>query len=147
MDLLWNTGLDEFKLSFRLDQVQKRINNILGIPTKRKMIGVVMSIYDPVSFNTPRTLEAKLLIQNVWWRGTLWDQKLSDEDARKWFAWVQKLEDPIDSDVPRYVFAISLIIGEIQLHVFHIPDRSRPYSFEFPKFESKLRTLTVKRRG
>ena len=84
LGLQWDTNKDIFSFNFRLDRVTKNIIQIGGAPTKRQMLRVIMSIYDPLGFLNPFTIRSKILLQNVWRRGTGWDEKLCDEGHSDW---------------------------------------------------------------
>ena len=53
-------------------------------PTKRKILRIVATVYDPLGLTSPCTLWAKLLIQNLWQRQVEWDSELDEFDTQQW---------------------------------------------------------------
>ena len=64
----------------RFDMVQRNLNKATNLPTKRQIFQIIMSIYDPLGLLNHFTIRAKILMQSVWRRATLWDEVLSEED-------------------------------------------------------------------
>ena len=59
--------------------------------TRRGILSVVSSIYDPLGFVAPFTLPAKILLQNLCKKKLEWDDKISDEDLERWKSWLATL--------------------------------------------------------
>ena len=44
--------------------------------TKRQILSEISKIYDPLSLFSPVTVKARCLMQEIWLKGTAWDQKV-----------------------------------------------------------------------
>ena len=49
------------------------------VPTKRKVLQVLMSILDPLGLVSHFTTGSKILLQDIWRSGTKWDEELNRE--------------------------------------------------------------------
>jgi hypothetical protein len=52
--------------------------------TKRGILSVVSSLYDPLGFLSPLTFLAKVLLQNLWRIGAQWDEEIHDPFLLQW---------------------------------------------------------------
>ena len=59
--------------------------------TRRGILSIVSSIYDPLGFVAPFILPAKCLLQTLCRRGLGWDDKVSNEDISIWQSWLGDL--------------------------------------------------------
>ncbi|XP_059056091.1 uncharacterized protein LOC131849970 [Achroia grisella] len=79
LGLEWDLLNDMLKLNFRLDQ-----DKVNQIRTKREILGLVASIFDPCGFVTPIVLPMKLYLQNLWSQKYDWDTELAEEALVEW---------------------------------------------------------------
>ncbi|XP_062704451.1 uncharacterized protein LOC134286794 [Aedes albopictus] len=89
-------------------------------PTKRIVARCVMSLFDPTGMLSPFSIHGKMLIQDLWRSGTMWDQDIPDEEYEKWRRWVQLLVGIKQLRIPRPYFgsAVPNQFHSLQLHVF-----------------------------
>lgn len=59
--------------------------------TRRGILSIVSSIYDPLGFAAPFILPAKRLLQSLCRRGLGWDDMVSNEDITIWQSWLGDL--------------------------------------------------------
>lgn len=59
--------------------------------TRRGILSVVSSVYDPLGLPCPFVLSAKLLIQDVCKRKCGWDDELPSEHVTRWCQWLEDL--------------------------------------------------------
>lgn len=59
--------------------------------TRRSILSVVSSVYNPLDMAAPFVLPAKILLQDLCLRGLAWDKELPGPDACNWQQWVTKL--------------------------------------------------------
>ena len=62
-----------------------------GPITKRKLLSVTQSIFDPLRFTSPRTLIPKLLLQESWKLNIRWDTELPNEVMTTFWSWMTDL--------------------------------------------------------
>ncbi|XP_066927415.1 uncharacterized protein [Clytia hemisphaerica] len=107
LGITWNTKEDV--LTF--------LPNIVNASsTKRGILSVVSSLYDPLGFLSPFTTTAKMILQDVWKNGTNWDEPVNYEIQRKWNKWQSGLST-IDMFKLERCYNIP-ISSKIQLHIF-----------------------------
>ena len=84
--------------------------------TKRTILSVVSSLYDPLGLLAPFTTTAKMILQDVWKSGTTWDEPVEQEIKRKWEKWQVGLASISTFQIDRcYNITIS---SKLQLHIF-----------------------------
>ncbi|XP_037298955.1 uncharacterized protein LOC119190681 [Manduca sexta] len=76
-----------------------------------------MSLFDPLGLVSPITVRAKQLLQEVWRRGTDWDDPIDDELSAAWVNWLTHLKQLSGVTVPRCYPGYSRA-RKLQLHVF-----------------------------
>ena len=59
--------------------------------TRRGILSVVSSIYDPLGFVSPVILAAKAILRDLCKKGLGWDDKIPPEHLARWQAWLQEL--------------------------------------------------------
>ena len=59
--------------------------------TRRGILSVVSSVYDPLGMVAPFVLQGKVLVQELCRRKLGWDDKIPDEIVLKWQQWLQSL--------------------------------------------------------
>ena len=92
--------------------------------TRRGILSVVSSVYDPFGFAAPFTLPAKALLQDLCRKNLGWDDPISDEDLTRWRNWLGELPRLEDLTVNRCFKPMHF--GEVassQLH--HFADASQ----------------------
>ncbi|XP_071944378.1 uncharacterized protein [Antedon mediterranea] len=88
-------------------------------PTRRGLLSVISSVFDPLGLVSPFVLPAKLILQELCRKGSGWDDKIYEVDFRRWQQWLDELKRLQEWNMPRCY--ISKGLGEIasrQLHVF-----------------------------
>ena len=60
-------------------------------PTRRGILSLISSIYDPLSFVAPFHLSAKILLQNLCRKQVGWDDLIPEEDLICWKSWLEEL--------------------------------------------------------
>ena len=76
-----------------LSLVPRNINNSTPFITKRDVLQESSRIFDPLGFATPVTIQAKILLQEIWGKHLQWDDPLHDDLANKWNAISQNIQD------------------------------------------------------
>ena len=60
-------------------------------PTRRGILSVISSIYDPLGFVAPFHLCAKILLQDLCRKQLGWDDSIPEEDLIRWKSWLDEL--------------------------------------------------------
>ncbi|XP_064647086.1 uncharacterized protein LOC135499946 [Lineus longissimus] len=60
-------------------------------PTRRGILSVTSSVYDPIGFLSPFILKAKLILQDLCRLGIDWDDDIPEEHMAKWQRWLSDL--------------------------------------------------------
>lgn len=107
-----------FTLNFRPD-IRILIEDVL-VPSKREMLRVVMSIYDPLGLVAAFVIHGKILIQDVWRTGIDWDQKVPLDVFNRWKLWLAVLLTMTSVRIPRCYFPVydPASYRSLQLHIF-----------------------------
>ncbi|XP_037932631.1 uncharacterized protein LOC119667414 [Teleopsis dalmanni] len=77
LGMLWNTKEDYFCFTFQS-------TNIPASHTKRNILSLASSLYDPLGLITPLIIKAKILLQQLWIIGCDWDESVPQEIYTTW---------------------------------------------------------------
>ncbi|XP_042220079.1 uncharacterized protein LOC121864931 [Homarus americanus] len=69
--------------------------------TKRVLLAVVSSVYDPLGFICPFTIKAKLIFQDECRRKKDSDEDITEQSLHKWLRWLEDLKSLRNVKVPR----------------------------------------------
>ncbi|KAK0131909.1 hypothetical protein N1851_033296 [Merluccius polli] len=92
LGLQWCVDSDNFQFNISLSQKPH---------TRRGILSVISSIFDPLGFLAPLILPAKQLLQELCQRGFGWDEPLPQPVSEKWMEWTSSLERIKGFNVPR----------------------------------------------
>ena len=87
LGLLWNTKEDT--LVFRFGHLIKLAKELPA--TKRSVIKVIASVYDPIGFILPFVIPMKILFQDLCSEKEDWDSPMSAEHLKRWRNWIAEL--------------------------------------------------------
>ncbi|XP_075157632.1 uncharacterized protein LOC142230899 [Haematobia irritans] len=87
----WSVKSDKFAFVLKLNKVDPRIISCNKRPTKRELLCLTMSIFDPFGFLADFVIIAKLLMQKVWRSGTDWDDEIKHDLYAYWEKWIHEL--------------------------------------------------------
>ncbi|XP_061170284.1 uncharacterized protein LOC133179579 [Saccostrea echinata] len=94
LGLLWDLGSDFFKFS---------ISTETKTTTRRGILSVINSLYDPLGFISPVTLNGKLILRKIVASTCDWDDPLPDDLLTEWNAWSRTLSKQEDLRLPRVI--------------------------------------------
>ena len=87
--------------------------------TRRGVLSVVNSLYDPLGFVAPVTIQGKLFLRKISPTTADWDEPVSPEHQDEWIAWKESLKHLRDVKVPRTYSTASLSkVSDKEVHVF-----------------------------
>ncbi|XP_059218365.1 uncharacterized protein LOC131994991 isoform X1 [Stomoxys calcitrans] len=113
----WLSQPDIFHFLLKLHKVDGEIVNCNKIPTKREMLSLNMSIYDPFGFIADFLITSKVLMQRVWKSGTKWDEVLPPDIYSHWKTWLEELQKILEFSVPR-CYSGAFEKSLVDMHIF-----------------------------
>ncbi|XP_062704696.1 uncharacterized protein LOC134286994 [Aedes albopictus] len=102
--MTWLAEPDEFTFTLKLRDGVFQLLAGEFIPTKRQVIRVVMSVFDPLGLVAAFVVHGKCLIQDIWRAKVNWDEQIPEELVSKWRRWVDVLQNLIKVKIPRCYF-------------------------------------------
>ena len=106
LGILWNPETDTFHIKYTLKSV---------LTTKRGILSLISSIFDPLGFITPALIEPKWIIQQLWKRKIDWDELLPSDLTKRWQKWLDNLPDIQNITLDRWYGSTNT---DTELHVF-----------------------------
>ncbi|KAL7831201.1 hypothetical protein SRHO_G00307040 [Serrasalmus rhombeus] len=110
LGVLWCTDSDSFM--FRISVKERPV-------TRRGILSVRSSVYNPLGFLAPVTLSAKSLLQQLCKEGLPWDKDIPEQYTHTWVTWLQELHQLSDLKIERCIKPVDFgPVAEAQLHHF-----------------------------
>ena len=100
LGMAWDNKSDEFK--FEIAKVGERAKTIS--PTKRNLLSVLASLFDPLGIVSPVIVCAKILFQEVCKDKVDWDENFTEELLHKWEDWYRDLIETKEITIPRCIY-------------------------------------------
>lgn len=114
LGLDWDTSNDCFSFRGRVAKMRKEF--AAGrLPTKRQLLRMAMSLFDPLGMVAYITVVARILLREAWRTETEWDQQIPISCIRAWEEWVECLEGVHNIPIPRWYGELGVAV---ELHVF-----------------------------
>ena len=117
--------------------------------TRRKVISLTASIFDPIGFLAPFIVRAKIFLQLLWKLHQGWDEKVPEEIQQEWSVWQKELQSLAEFSVPQFYRLVMVSSTSIQLHLFG--DASEKafctvtyFRFEYPSGERQCAFVAAK---
>ena len=82
LGICWNLKDDTFSFKLKLDT---------RTLTKRVMLSMISSIYDPLGFAAPFILEGRRILQRLCNQSIKWGNEISSDVKKEWKKWLVKL--------------------------------------------------------
>ncbi|XP_036346495.1 uncharacterized protein LOC118755785 [Rhagoletis pomonella] len=119
LGMWWQTSDDTLTYNLKFTKANDEILRGAKLPTKRELLRLLMSIFDPLGLLTFFLIDAKILLQKVWRSGIGWDDSIPEQLSGEWMKWLSFLPQVQNMKVPRCYFSIaSSQASNIELHVF-----------------------------
>ena len=106
--LIWDASTDQFRMKIAIADHPL---------TRRSLLSVLASVYDPLGIAGPYTLPAKILIQRLTKQDLGWDVEISDDAKSDWKRWLNDLPLLDGLAIPR-VYDGYEDVKSVQLHFF-----------------------------
>ncbi|XP_029974911.1 uncharacterized protein LOC115408346 [Salarias fasciatus] len=90
LGLQWCVETDKFKFKISASQQPQ---------TRRGILSVVSSLYDPLGFLAPFIMPAKLLLQELCRRNQGWDEAITESFGKTWADWLEDLHRVAEFEV------------------------------------------------
>ncbi|XP_037024141.1 uncharacterized protein LOC119066028 [Bradysia coprophila] len=120
LGMFWNTGTDCFTFSLKYTKVNEQILSGKHHPTKREVLRVLMSVFDPLGLLAHYLIHTKILLQEIWRTKVNWDEQITQPNFKKWTEWIKTLHEVENIQIPR-LYSPKLSPNEpksIQIHTF-----------------------------
>ena len=99
-------------LTYKSDHSEKR--NC----TKRVLLKVIGSVFDPLGFLCLVTIHGKILMQELWLSGLDWDDTMNEELTSRAHMWMTELSNISNITVPRSLCKIDEKVVKIEIYTF-----------------------------
>ena len=84
--------------------------------TKRGVLSMLSSVYDPLGLASPFVLIARRIVQNLCQEKIGWDDPIPEKERKQWEQWISGLQDMKQISVPRCVQPFPPV--QVELHHF-----------------------------
>ncbi|XP_065178343.1 uncharacterized protein LOC135808982 [Sycon ciliatum] len=115
LGLRWDPNSDQFL--FQLN-VTRREQLSAAHPTKRSLLSIVMSVFDPLGFLAAFVIAARILLQDIWLSGIGWDDEIPPELLSRWQIWCGQLLEISKFRISRAYSCFTSSATDLSLHVF-----------------------------
>ena len=113
LGIKWNSSADNLILTFeRLVLMGKELP-----PTKRNLLKVAASLFDPVGFISPVAVQLKILLQEACLLNLEWDMSLPESLTNVYLAFLKDLENALSITLPRCYFDVAQ--GDMEQYSLH----------------------------
>uniref|UniRef100_A0A182PX73 Uncharacterized protein n=1 Tax=Anopheles epiroticus TaxID=199890 RepID=A0A182PX73_9DIPT len=120
LGLIWDPATDTFRFSINWHDELKPFINGEKRPSKRIVLRVIMSLFDPLGLLAPVLILGRIIMQDLWRSGTECDAEVGDREFVKWQQWISLLPGIHALSIPRWYMggAGDVQCETTQLHVF-----------------------------
>ena len=87
LGMKWLPKDDTFTYTFTMREDLRPVLANGHIPTKREVLKVVMSLFDPLGLISFYLVHGKILIQEIWASGCSWDETIGNDLYVRWRQW------------------------------------------------------------
>lgn len=120
LGMWWCSDTDTFTYYMKFHNIAPEIIKGTRKPTKREVLKILMTIFDPLGLIAPFVIFGKILLQRIWRTAIGWDERINDDLFTKWIAWVNALPSIDNIRVPRCYLQhmSSSAYNSAELHIF-----------------------------
>lgn len=117
LGVYWDLLEDIYKYKVNQTKIDPQIVNGGRPPTKRELLRITMSLYDPLGLLSHFLIRAKILLQEIWRKGFGWDSPVDRETQEKWKIWLQELSRVERVKIPRW-YSTEISKTTVEMHTF-----------------------------
>lgn len=120
LGIFWIPSEDAFTYSLKFSKIDEEVMNGIRMPTKREVLSILMSVFDPNGHLGHFLLQLKIVLQESWREGQIWDMQISDNQNMRWQHWLKQLPQIENIRIPRcYLRNIdNYTNATVQIHTF-----------------------------
>src|SRR2546430_915303 len=91
LGLTWNPNSDTLMFKFKFHKVDPSVVSGERRPTKREVLSLIASVFDPLGLLTHFTIQGRILLQDIWRSELGWDDELTEHLSERWMTWLSHL--------------------------------------------------------
>ena len=118
LGMSWDPNSDCFKFNVKFSKCDPAVLTCSKLPTKRDVLKIAMSVFDPLGLLCHFTIVVRILMQDLWKENLHWDDPIPVKYKNRWQSWVQQLEEVKTVQIPRCYSPNGLTKDDVQLHLF-----------------------------
>ncbi|XP_075167717.1 uncharacterized protein LOC142239844 [Haematobia irritans] len=118
LGMCWNKKEDCFEFKIKFFGLNSEVLKGNRLPTKREMLKIVMSAFDPFGLIADFLLHGKILVQHCWKHDMDWDDIIPEHLHKKFTAWWREFQEISKFKIPRCISFNLYNASTIQLHIF-----------------------------
>ena len=112
--------------------------------TKREILNLISSIFDPLGILTPSTLETKLTISDLWSKSIDWDGSIHKDLVKLWKGWLDNLLKIKNIGIPHWLGFIKGEDCKIELIIFSDASKLAYGAIAYVKVSNNSKTKSIK---
>lgn len=101
LGVFWNPTDDAIVFKISPHILSNDIIRLNKSPTKRQILRILMTVYDPLGLVGNFIMYLKIILQEIWRSGVSWDEPIKEEQLAKWDKWLKYLPDLEKVCIPR----------------------------------------------
>ncbi|XP_062714191.1 uncharacterized protein LOC134290969 [Aedes albopictus] len=118
LGMWWNTSTDCFTFKICWTRFDAVLFDGSRAPTKRELLRILMSIFDPLGLISQFLMILKVTLQEVWRKGLKWDDQIEGKQLDDWQTWTKLLPKLEELQIPRCYRQMTTTGAQIQMHTF-----------------------------
>ena len=113
LGVCWRVGDGDDSLGFQVQRMEQPL-------TKRGILSILSSVYDPLGLASPFVLIARRIVQSLCQEKVGWDDPIPEKEKEQWERWIDGLRDMKRISVPRCIQPFR----PVQMELNHFSDAS-----------------------
>ena len=110
LGIRWNVQSDNLEFNVQIQQKPE---------TRRGILSIIASLFDPLGLISPVTLKGKFILQELSRLQLCWDEPVPERERQKWREWLKVLPSLREVSIPRCVKSDELKeINYYEIHIF-----------------------------